>query len=129
MDCDNGYTPISGETGQSFTATINGNYAVIVTQNACTDTSSCYSVTSLRVIENYSDFDILIYPNPTTGTITIEGINIEMIEVINIEGQIIQKTEVENDKTNIVLSLQSKGIYFVKVITNTGIKTEKIVVE
>lgn len=33
--------PIGGATSQSYTATVPGNYAVIVTQNSCSDTSAC----------------------------------------------------------------------------------------
>ena len=44
VDCGNNYTPIAGQTAQSFTATISGSYAVIVTQSGCVDTSACYSV-------------------------------------------------------------------------------------
>jgi hypothetical protein len=45
LDC-NGLTPLSGQTYQSFTATAPGSYAVIVTQNGCSDTSACFSTTS-----------------------------------------------------------------------------------
>lgn len=34
--------PVPGQTAQSFTASVAGNYAVIVSQNGCSDTSSCY---------------------------------------------------------------------------------------
>ncbi|MEI6852601.1 MAG: T9SS type A sorting domain-containing protein, partial [Bacteroidota bacterium] len=45
VDC-NGYTPLAGQTYQSFTATAPGNYAVIITQQGCVDTSSCFSAGS-----------------------------------------------------------------------------------
>lgn len=40
IDCDNN-TQISGETNQSYTPTVTGNYAVVVTMNNCSDTSAC----------------------------------------------------------------------------------------
>lgn len=43
MDCSSN-TPIPGATSQSYTATANGSYAVIVTQNSCSDTSLCYNI-------------------------------------------------------------------------------------
>lgn len=36
--------PIAGSTGQTYTATANGNIAVIVTKNGCADTSACMAV-------------------------------------------------------------------------------------
>ena len=51
VDCDNGNAAISGETNQSFTATTTGNYAVVVTVNNCSDTSSCTLVDFTSVDE------------------------------------------------------------------------------
>ena len=42
LNC-NGFTTVPNQTGQSFTSTSTGSYAVIITQNGCADTSSCYS--------------------------------------------------------------------------------------
>lgn len=41
LDCDNGNAPIGSETNQSFTPSITGNYAVVVTVDGCSDTSAC----------------------------------------------------------------------------------------
>ena len=41
LDCDNGNAIIAAETNQSYTATVTGNYAVLITVNGCSDTSSC----------------------------------------------------------------------------------------
>ena len=53
-----GFTPIVGETNQSFTASANGDYAVAVTENGCTDTSACYTVIGIGIqeINNASSF-------------------------------------------------------------------------
>ncbi|MDD3875108.1 MAG: T9SS type A sorting domain-containing protein [Bacteroidales bacterium] len=40
LNC-NGFTVISGANMQSYTATVVGSYAVIITQNGCSDTSAC----------------------------------------------------------------------------------------
>ena len=45
FDCNNNpNVPISGATGQSYTPTVSGLYAVEVTVNGCTDRSGCVSV-------------------------------------------------------------------------------------
>ena len=51
IDCDNNNATISGETSQSFTPLLTGNYAVEVTLNACTDTSSCFLVDYTGIYE------------------------------------------------------------------------------
>src|SRR5690606_33995484 len=52
LDCST-MSPIIGATNQSFTPTNNGNFAVVVTKNNCSDTSVCYQITSLGI----SDLD------------------------------------------------------------------------
>ncbi|MEC8968618.1 MAG: SBBP repeat-containing protein, partial [Bacteroidota bacterium] len=72
LDCDNGFAPISGETNQDFTATVNGNYAVELTENGCVDTSSCVAITTVGIIENTFNEDFTLYPNPTDGLFSIQ---------------------------------------------------------
>ncbi len=52
LDCNNGYAVIAGATSQTYTPTSNGSYAVEIKQNGCIDTSACYSITNIGVIEN-----------------------------------------------------------------------------
>src|SRR5690606_11684754 len=65
---------ISGETDASFTATQSGDYAVIVTEGSCTDTSACVNVivTSINTIDNNTN-QHKVYPNPTTGKVIISN--------------------------------------------------------
>lgn len=44
LDCDNNYAVINGETNQSYTPAVTGNYAVEVNMNGCVDTSACFLV-------------------------------------------------------------------------------------
>ncbi|MEI6123508.1 MAG: T9SS type A sorting domain-containing protein [Bacteroidota bacterium] len=41
-----GFTPLADQTFQSFSATAPGSYAVIVSQQGCVDTSTCYTLGS-----------------------------------------------------------------------------------
>ena len=71
MDCDNNYAVINGETDASYTPTANGNYAVELTENGCTDTSACVAITTVGIIENTFNEDFTLYPNPTDGIFSI----------------------------------------------------------
>lgn len=68
----NANAPITGETNQSFAPDKNGNYALEVTEMGCIETSSCYSVTSVGILENSYETEIVIYPNPINGRVIIE---------------------------------------------------------
>jgi hypothetical protein len=65
-------TPIIGATNQSFTPGADGDYAVIITKNGCTDTSACSTVAGVRLLENDFGQKLLLYPNPTNGKISID---------------------------------------------------------
>jgi hypothetical protein len=72
VNCDSNKKPITGATGQVYTATANGHYAVIVTAgNGCKDTSACKTVTGLGIEENRMN-SFSVYPNPAGDDITIE---------------------------------------------------------
>ena len=53
------------------------------------------------------------------------------IEIININGVIVKQFNPENigTKFKIDLSQEAKGIYFVKLITEQGVSTRKLVLE
>lgn len=130
LDCDNGYASLSGDTNQVFTATANGNYAVAVTQDNCTDTSACYSVTTVGIQGNSFGQEVKLYPNPASGEVTIEygdltGLN---ISVFNITGKIVYsvKNTIEM-KTVIPAGSLQPGVYFVRIKSNKQQKMIKLV--
>lgn len=51
LDCDNGFSNITGETNQTFTPTINGNYSVEVDLNGCIVISDCLIFNTNQIVE------------------------------------------------------------------------------
>lgn len=116
IDCDNGNAAISGATGQSFTATQSGNYAVIVTENNCSDTSACTAVvvTDLNTDSNFSK--IVLYPNPAFDQISIESeTEISSVQIYDLAGLHV----LTSNKSTITISSLEKGVYMVRVITKS----------
>jgi hypothetical protein len=117
VDCANNYAPISGAINQSFTATANGNYAVIVTQGVCSDTSVCTLINSVGISSVKTKAELSLYPNPVSNEliIEIEGNKKEVnFEIINSIGQVVYKgTLVE--KTTVQTSNLASGVYLVKL--------------
>ncbi len=72
INCDKGNEPIIGANQQQFAPNIDGNFAVVVTKNDCSDTSDCFSVRSAGITE-HSRNGISIYPNPALHTVHIEA--------------------------------------------------------
>jgi hypothetical protein len=133
VDCDNGNVIISGETNQSFTPSVSGNYAVIITQNGCTDTSACQSMTVVSTEDFSTTLEMTrIYPNPNTGSFTVAfgmQLNNATINVTDVLGKTVYSSQASGDKHNIQLD-EAKGIYFVSIQTEQGERaTLKLVVE
>jgi para-nitrobenzyl esterase len=114
LDCNNNYTIISSETSQSFTATTNGNYAIELSENGCTDTSACIVISSVGIIENNFGNELLVYPNPTDGNFSIDlgkNLNSTTITITDLSGKIIQSKKYNDSQ---ILNLKIKepvGVY------------------
>lgn len=115
VDCDANNAPIAGETNATYTALMNGNYAVEITLQNCTVTSICYEVNSIGIDELY-DFNAKTYPNPTSGQLTIEMAEDSKefeLRILNPLGQVIE-TAVVFEKMHIQLP-EEKGVYFLQL--------------
>jgi hypothetical protein len=70
LDCNNGNAPISGATTQQYIPSQPGSYAVQVTLNGCTATSTCYNVTVIGLQDLTADGSS-IYPIPAHDQLNI----------------------------------------------------------
>jgi hypothetical protein len=78
----------------------------------------------LGVAEYIAD-EIAVYPNPTSGLLMIKSTALQKIEIYNVNGVCVKTT----DKNEIDLSSNSPGIYLLKIITDKGVATKKIVLK
>ena len=63
-------SPISGAVSQNFAPTSNGNYAVIIQFENCTDTTACVEYASAG-IEQEEEIEFSVSPNPSLGEIQL----------------------------------------------------------
>jgi len=93
--------------------------------NSCTLVANFIKITDITDITETSAVNI--YPNPTSGQLRITNykLQIEGIEIFDIIGRK-QKTEVRKQDEIDISHLRS-GIYFVRVLTEKGAITKKIV--
>jgi hypothetical protein len=120
LDCENNYAIIPGEKGISFTASTNGNYAVEVTKNGCTDTSSCENVTVEGIIQNNLDKNLMVFPNPSNGNLFIDlGKEYPDVRVIirNELGQEVCKLALGSVRKTSFFIPGDAGIYFIEIET------------
>ncbi len=70
-----------------------------------------------------------IYPNPTSGEITVSCEGLSHIRIVNAYGQTVYNAAHEGDHALIDLSDMAKGIYMMHIEANGGQSVRKIVIE
>ena len=84
-----------------------------------------YSPTGVE--ENESQ--VKVYPNPTKHLVTIEAEDMIEVSVYNALGQCVMQKEVSGHQTTIDLQNVSEGLYLLRVKTEDGTISKRIVVE
>lgn len=106
----------------------NGTYTVKLTALYC---GGIDIMTQTITIENLSvkkeKIEVSIYPNPVNDEINIKVNNGISLEIFNTMGVLIYKVPVKNTIMTFDLSNQPSGVYFVKVSTETGVLTKRVV--
>ena len=130
LNCGTGNTSIPNQSNQTFTPTVSGSYAVIVTYNGCSDTSTCVSITNVGVIENQFT-NVKVYPNPTQGLIQVELGNLSntSLTLYNSVGEIVFTKQQINASSFPVSITQASGFYILKIEANGNSQHFKILKE
>ena len=127
IDCITGQA-IPGETSYNFTPTYGSEFAVIITENGCSDTSAC--VNSTVGIGEIGIKTLVLYPNPTNGMLTIdfEG-EIKNIEVVDMLGRRV-KTIVSIENKSVDATELTPGKYMIRITTeNDQVLLEEFVLQ
>ena len=119
---------IAGETGESFTPTTAGNYAVIITQGPCVDTSACVFVDVLG-LEGNELKGISVYPNPITDELNINNENGALIsvEMIDAKGSLVVASEEETEEFKLNTSTLKPGVYVLILRSERSVRIFRVV--
>ena len=121
---------VSGAVNQAFIPNSNGEFAVIVTQNFCSDTSDCINF-STAGFESLNNQVIHVSPNPAQESFQIGlpfwALNAELV-VFDITGkEVLSKVFTGNQTTVTRDAIMPAGLYFAVVNLNGNRFTGKIV--
>ncbi len=120
------------DSSRSIYANTSGKYQVqIIDSNGCISPfSSVYSFVYTGVSAIKNGVNIHVYPNPTTGilTIGIPGIKDAQLSVMNITGQV-QFQSVINEKAELDLHTLPKGIYLLRIQSKDGVMQQKLILQ
>lgn len=131
LDCNNGFAMLINDTNRIFIPSMNGSYAVRVTKNGCTDTSSCLNFISVGLKQLNLDNQLLISPNPTHGSLTInfgQTKGLKQYTIRNMVGQILERSSTSASQIIYELTFEN-GIYFIEVETTDGKKAIRKIVK
>jgi hypothetical protein len=124
INCANN-SSISGANSNTLNVSVNGSYAVIVSNQCGQDTSNC----QLVQISNVSDINldaIQIYPNPTGGKIVVdlsESLLNNNYKLMDFFGRTVLEGKIVSLKESISLENLSSGTYLFKLDNSNVIQT------
>jgi hypothetical protein len=131
IDCNNNNVFIAGATNQSYTATQNGSYAVILTSLSCDieETSACFSINSVGVQSIDPSIIVTAYPNPASEAITIEtsAHSNKTIRIYDAVGKLVFEGAMNDSKMNVSCSTWSAGMYTIELTTNEHTYKHKLI--
>ena len=134
INCDSNNAIIPGATNRVYLVTVSGNYAVIVTDGGCVDTSNCVLVDGLGINDFAENRDINVYPNPiglNTSVVTIDVSNTSNYDIIirDLTGKTIYLEEGLNNETNqIDVSRFAAGTFFIEIKTDQFSEFKRLIV-
>lgn len=116
-------------TDSTYTASANGDYAVIVSSGNCTDTSACFTILSTELSSVDSPELVRIYPNPSNGIVTIRANQATVCSIADELGKEVMSFELNNTNNNsILLSDLAPGCYIITVVQAGSASVHKLVI-
>jgi hypothetical protein len=123
-----GYTEIVASGTNTLLAYIHACSSPGNTWRQVSDTEEEPSLEDLPFMEEENEFSL--YPNPTSGSFTLEKENDEAIdiEVFDFTGRsVFSQKDLSGEKFTFDLSAQPNGVYLVRIISGTEVKTLRLI--
>ncbi|WP_264552715.1 LamG-like jellyroll fold domain-containing protein [Flavobacterium sp. N2038] len=125
------YTTFLGLTSLSCIQVDDENYSNTNWSNIKESTTT-YSNTCKSLGIDKSEFSqVIVYPNPTKGEITINNIALDKATVYNSLGKLVKSFILNNANTNNTIDLSDlpRGVYYVYLINGDAASAKKVIVE
>jgi hypothetical protein len=73
--------------------------------------------------------ELLIYPNPASEEVFVQSKVNGQLELLDLNGRVLQSMELNEGKQEIKLSEYSAGIYLIKISSGSGVFTKRLIKE
>ncbi|MBQ9253448.1 MAG: fibronectin type III domain-containing protein [Bacteroidales bacterium] len=110
-----------------------GTYTEIFTdENGCDSTVVLTLTVNSSINDVENGINVMLYPNPTTedAMLRVEGINSDAtIYVTDVQGRTIKETKLAQGESTIKIetSTLASGVYYIRIVTDTINRTEKLI--
>lgn len=125
----NGNQPIAGATNAAFTPAATGNYAVIVNNGFCQDTSACFNVIISSIDDLIAEAALTIAPNPVGNTLqlVVSGLTEPAhLTIRDINGlEMIPQMIISTPTTGIDVTALAPGCYFLTLQSKEMVAVRK----
>ena len=121
VNCDNGNSPIAGETGQWYLPTLTGNYAAQISNNGCTSLTSCLHVeVPVGTSGPLAGANVSVSPSPAQSFVLLNGTfevgAARRYEVCNLQGQVLGSGVITSVSQRIDVTDLANGMYVLRVL-------------
>ena len=72
-----------------------------------------------------------IFPNPTAGVFvvtTTDDQKLSTMDILNAAGDVVFTTTLKENQTNVNLTTQPAGMYFIQISSSSGTTTQKVMI-
>lgn len=132
LNCDDQFAAIPGETFQTFQPNSNGNFALVISENSCVDTTDCFYINSIGINEQTIN-GVKVYPNPTGFSVNLlfeEEVEKEIqIYLFNNVGALVNSNFYEINGPIELQLPDPVGVYMVQIFENDGSATSLKVIK
>jgi hypothetical protein len=124
--------PITGATDQYYTATVSGEYFVMVTLNSCSSDQS-EAVDIIVGIDETLNGTFLFYPNPAANQVNLQTATSikDILKVIlsSADGRVTREYSFnEGNNFSLDISNLAPGVYFLKFSSKDFLSVEKLII-
>ncbi|MES2798982.1 MAG: T9SS type A sorting domain-containing protein [Bacteroidota bacterium] len=122
---------IPGAQNQSYSPTLNGSYAVIITTSGCKDTSNCVNFTGSLGLTDLAFSSIQLFPNPTTNSFSIQIADNQSyhLRITDLNGKAIFQQAYVSNGTVITTNDLAPGSYFITFSGEKQTITKRLIKE
>lgn len=129
IDCSTN-TAIAGATSQTFTPTTDGDYAVVLSNGSCSDSSTCNTIEGLGIGSLSLKKNVDIYPNPTNGLIEINSdVLIGNVIIYSQLGTKVYEYEMSDFSKTLNIDFLENGFYYIEFETDKSIEKQTFILK